>query len=210
METETSEFQTALEMLNKVRAERIFETLAAKSSPIEAIERLVVPALQEIGQGWSDGRLALSQIYMSGRFCEELVDRALPTGALTRRDRPRAAIAVLNDYHMLGKRIVYALVRASGFELADYGRMDVTALVERTKADRLQVLMISTLMLPSALEVGKVRSKLDHAGWPGRLIVGGAPFRLDPMLYREVGADAMCMSAHEAVDLLRSWQGDPQ
>jgi PAS domain S-box-containing protein len=86
---------------------------------------LVVPALEQMGSAWQDGSVALSQVYMAGRFCEELVERVLPPSDPDRKHQPRSAIVLLNDYHMLGKRIVYSVMRASGFELFDYGRMDV-------------------------------------------------------------------------------------
>jgi methanogenic corrinoid protein MtbC1 len=73
--------------------------------------------------------VALSQVYMAGRFCEALVERVLPPSDPDRKHQPRSAIVALNDHHLLGKRIVYAQMRASGFELFDYGRMDVPELV---------------------------------------------------------------------------------
>lgn len=116
---------------------------------------------------------------------------------------------VLGDYHELGKRIVYAVLRASGFELFDYGRLDVDGLVARAQADGVHVLLVSTLILPSALQVAAVSRRL-RASNPGiRIAVGGAPFRFDHQLWREVGADAMGASAADAVGLLRRWM-EPQ
>ena len=95
------------------------------------VDQVVVPALEQIGLAWEKGDVALSQVYMSGRICEELVEQVLPPSDPDRKHQPRSAIVVLCDYHMLGKRIVYSQMRASGFELFDYGRMDVDELVER-------------------------------------------------------------------------------
>jgi methanogenic corrinoid protein MtbC1 len=147
---------------------------------------------------------------MSGRFCEELVDKVLPPSDPDRKHQPRSAIVVLNDYHMLGKRIVYSLMRASGFELFDYGHMDVDALVERAIADRIRVLLISVLILPSALKVREVCERLKAAGAPVKVVVGGAPFQFDPQLWREVGADAMGLSAAEAITIVEAWMGEMQ
>jgi methanogenic corrinoid protein MtbC1 len=164
-----------------------------------------VPALAEVGAAWEDGSVALSQIYMSGRFCEELVERVLPASDPDRKHQPRSAIVVLSDYHMLGKRIVYSVMRASGFELFDYGRMDVDALVERVLADRIRVLLISVLILPSALKVREVCARLKASGNDIRVIVGGAPFLFDEAMWREVGADAMGRNAADAVTIVRRW-----
>jgi methanogenic corrinoid protein MtbC1 len=139
---------------------------------------------------------------MSGRFCEELIERVFPPSDPDRKHQPRSAVVVLSDYHMLGKRIVYSLMRASGFELFDYGRMDVAELVQRTQADGIKVLLISVLMLPSALKVREVR---DALGPETRIAVGGAPFLFDAQLWQEVGADAMGRSAADAVRIVERW-----
>ena len=62
-------------------------------------------------------------------------------------------------------------------------------------------------MLPSALQVREVRAGLWAAGANVRLIVGGAPFRLDAHLWQEVGADAMGRNAAEAVALVSGFAG---
>jgi methanogenic corrinoid protein MtbC1 len=203
-------FREALESLDRVGAESVFAQALTSLVPIQVIEQVVVPALEQVGVAWQEGSLALSQVYMSGRLCEELVERVLPPSDPDRKHQPRSAIVVLSDYHMLGKRIVYSLMRASGFELFDYGRMDVDELVERAVADKIRVLLISVLMLPSALKVREVSARLKAAAIPVRIAVGGAPFLFDDQLWREVGADAMGRSAAEAVTIVESWMGELQ
>ena len=203
-------FREALESLDRVKAERAFSEALNYLTPIQAVEQVVVPALEQIGAAWEDGSVALSQVYMSGRVCEELVESVLPASDPDRKHQPRSAIVVLSDYHMLGKRIVYSLMRASGFELFDYGRMDVDELVTRVLAEKIRVLLISVLILPSALKVREVCARLKAAGTPIKVAVGGAPFLFDDQLWREVGADAMGRSAADAVTIVRDWMGDLQ
>ena len=208
MEQEIDRFCAALEALDRVRAEAIFYGALARMPPVQAIERLVVPALDQMGRGWQEGRVALSQVYMGSRYCEELVGRVLPPSDPDRKRQPRAAIAVLDDHHLLGKQIVYSVLRASGFELFDYGSLGREELVERVLADRLEVLLISVLMLPSALGVAAVVAQLRARGSAVRIAVGGALFLFDAGLWREVGADAMGRNAADAVKLLEGWMGE--
>jgi methanogenic corrinoid protein MtbC1 len=203
-------FRESLEMLDRVTAENVFKQALTTMTPIQAVEQVVVPALEQMGAAWEDGSVALSQVYMSGRFCEELVEQALPPSDPDRKHQPRSAIVVLSDYHMLGKRIVYSVMRASGFELFDYGRMDVDALVERALADKIRVLLISVLILPSALKVREVCTRLRAAGSGIKVVVGGAPFLFDERMWREVGADAMGRSAADAVAIVQGWMGEMQ
>jgi methanogenic corrinoid protein MtbC1 len=198
-------FREALETLDRIGAESIVNQARSEMTPIQVVDQVVVPALEQIGQAWETGDVALSQVYMSGRICEELVEQVLPPSDPDRKHQPRSAIVVLCDYHMLGKRIVYSQMRASGFELFDYGRMDVDELVERALADQIRVLLISVLMLPSALKVKQVCARLKAAGAPIRIAVGGAPFLFDDRLWQEVGADAMGHNAADAVSLVEGW-----
>lgn len=206
LELLSNELHDALKALDRPRIESIFQQAVGASDPMLAVEALMVPALIRMGEEWDDGRVALSQIYMSSRICEDIVTRLLPASAAGRKESPRQAIVVLSDYHLLGKRIVLSVMRASGFDILDYGRMDVDELVERVIADDLKILLISVLMLPSALKVKAVRAALDCRGCRVRIAVGGAPFLFDTELWREVGADAMGRNAADAVTIVRRWR----
>ncbi len=206
--------QTFLAALLAIDRHKLGEmaTAVAAAEPLAAIDELVVPALEEIGARWEQGKVSLSQVYMSGRLCEELFSQLQPSEAagLDGRDesepnRPlRIAISTLDDYHLLGKRMVAAVLRASGYPLQDYGTANAASLAEWVERDRIQILLLSVLMLPSALRVQELRKLLDAAGVQVHLLVGGAPFRFDPNLWREVGADGTGASAADALALVRA------
>lgn len=201
------DFETTLLSLDRVAARRLIAEARRNLTSMEIVDQLIVTALTDIGESWQQGDAALSQIYMSGRICEDIVDELLPPGDPNRKDQPPMAIAVLNDYHMLGKRIVYASLRAAGYNLLDYGRVTSEEAVQRAIEDNISVLLISTLMLNSALQVKDVTDALKAHSGGIRVIVGGAPFLFDHGLWREVNADAMGQSAAEAVSLVHSVLG---
>ena len=205
LEARRPELREALESLDRGRVEPVFAAALKDLPPIEMVESLLVPVLARLGDDRCAGKVALSQIYLTGRICEDLVERLLPARAQEPAARPRRAIAVLDDYHVLGKRIVLSVLRASGIAVVDYGRLQVDPLVDRVVADDLEQLLISVLMLPSALEVKTVRAALTRRGHRVKVGVGGAPFLLDPELWREVGADAFGRSASDAVAIVRGW-----
>lgn len=97
---------------------------------------------------------------------------------------------LLNDYHALGKRIVYSVMRASGFELFDYGRMDVRP-GGGARADRPHP-RADDFGADAALGAQGARGMCpaESADSGIRVLVGGAPFLFDAQLWREVGADA--------------------
>jgi methanogenic corrinoid protein MtbC1 len=201
-------FQTALLMLDKLSARQILEESVYSIGTVPSLESIVTNALQDIGEKWQEGSLALSQVYMSGKICEELIDELLPPGVPGRRNQPRTAIAVFEDYHMLGKRIVGSVVRSSGFELLDLGRLDLETLARRVVEEKVEILLLSVLMLPSALRIRAFKERIDREGIRLKLMVGGAPFRMDGNLWREVGADATGANAFEAVELMNRFAGE--
>lgn len=198
------QFEQALLSLDRFGVKTLLQGQGNEPPTLQEVEGLIVPALERIGTGWEEGRVALSQVYMGGRLCEELMDALLPSSAPGRIDMPRMAIAALEDYHLLGMRLVYSVLHASGFALERYGRQEVGELVDRVTVDRVQILLVSVLMLRSAVLVRELRSRLDAAGCRVKLVVGGAPFRLDPVLWREVGADATADSASGSVAVIRN------
>lgn len=202
MEKPMMQLVDALMAADRLGAQSIVDGATEDLPPIGVVENLIVPALEFLGRGWEKGDLALSQVYMGGRICERMVDALMPPASPDRKDQPRMAVCVLQDHHMLGKQIVYSLLRAGGFELTDYGYMTVDAVVRRVVEDRIKVLLISVLMLPSALQIQQVTAALQKTAPDTKVVVGGAPFTFDGQLWQEVGAHAVCTSASDVVPVI--------
>ena len=200
-------YQSALLSVDRARAEEVLrEALAVLETPLEVAELCLAPVLEQMGEAWENGQLALSQIYMASRISEELVERILPPPRELRGETPRIALALLEDHHMLGKQLVQSALRLAGIAVLDWQRVSVDELVARAIQERPDLILISTLMLRAALRVREVREKLDRAGLAIPIYVGGAPFRFDPLLWREVGASAMGANSAEAIRLVSSFR----
>lgn len=197
----TEELERALLLLDRKRTEEILNEASTFGSPIEIAGQLISSALKNIGDAWEKGNLALSQVYMSGIICEELIDKILPPQSSVRISQPKMAIGVFEDYHLLGKRIVYSTLRASGFELTDLGGgLSVETLVDVVVKEKIKILLLSVLMLPSAIRIKELKKKLT--GIDVKVIVGGAPFRFDEKLWIEVEADGYGKDSSDAVKMV--------
>ncbi|HOZ12149.1 MAG TPA: cobalamin-dependent protein [Thermotogota bacterium] len=197
------DFENALLKIDRINAASIFRGFTQESKEFHPVEQLVVGSLDRIGEKWELGTVSLAQVYMSGRICEELIDEYLPKAKVNRKDSPRIAIALLIDRHALGKKIVTSLLRAAGYEVTDFGDgLTPERIVEKTIESRIEILLISTLMYVSALKVEELRGQFDREGYRVKIIVGGAPFRLDEGLWERVGADAGSRTASDVFDLL--------
>jgi len=206
-----ADMESALLAVDRMRAGKIVKDSCTPGSAVTCLETLIVPALENVGRRWEAGDAALSQVYMSGRICEDIVDSMLPAGDPRRVDHPKMAIAVLEDHHTLGKRIVVSVLRAGGFEVTDYGSgLPVDQLVEQVTRDNVRILLISTLMLPAALRSKEAIARIKQALPETKIIVGGAPFNFDPGLWTEVGADAMGHTASDTLALVKAMSGEMQ
>jgi methanogenic corrinoid protein MtbC1 len=99
--------------------------------------------------------------------------------------------------------MVSAVLRSHGYDFWDFGQgLTVEQLVELTEEHQVEILLISTLMLASALKIKSVRAQLTARGRAVKIIAGGAPFRFDSALWRQVGADADGKNATDIVAVL--------
>ncbi len=195
------QMERALLSVDQLAAEQVVDSLR-EARPLEIVEGVIVPAMEAVGSGWEEGSVALSQVYMSARICEKLVDTITLSHEALRKPQPNMAIVVLEDYHMLGKRIIHSVMRGAGYAVDDLGRKDADSLVDAIEEQKIEIILISTLMLRSALRVGYLKESLDKRGLNTTIIVGGAPFRFDSNLWKEVGADATATGASGLLPLI--------
>ena len=192
--------ESALLSLDEAAAENIIRNAVKEASPIKIAGDLISTTLKRIGDIWEKGDLSLSQVYMSGLICERIIDKVLPAESASRKNQPKMAIAVLEDFHMLGKRIIYSSLRASGIELVDLGGgLSIEDLVRIVEEQKIKILLISVLMLPSALHIKNLKSRLTD---DVKIVVGGAPFRFDENLWKEIGADYYGKDSAEAIEIV--------
>lgn len=204
METDTQiqDLMQALIGLDRLYVRDLFEK--NEEIPVfETIDRIVVPALDQIGERWEKGELALSQVYMSSILIQEVIGSITTSHAVTPRNSPPIGIASFEDHHLLGYQILTNLVRSAGYALYQYKVQNGQGLLDLVRKDRIEILLLSSLMLPSALRIRDFIFRLREEGFTTKVIVGGAPFRLDPELFREIGADYMAVSAADVLPILQ-------
>lgn len=195
-------FERALLMLDRTTAEEILRQQGGITPSV--LESTVVPALTSIGQAWEAGDLALSQVYMSGRLCQQIVESGAPDRVVARSGQPVIAVVALDGGHVLGKQLVIHMLRSGGYDVIDLGAgLAVADVVAEVAARGVDILLVSVLMVRSALAVADLRAALPDT----KIVVGGAPFRIDPGLANEVGADSLGRSASDALEAVRALGG---
>lgn len=170
-----------------------------------SLEEVMYESLETLGKEWEAGDASLAQVYMSGVICEKLADKHFPKSNVSNPEDLKIVIAALEDHHVLGKRIVLSVLSSSGIHADDCGVLDVGSMLEVIKNDMPDILMISTLMIGSALKVQQVVQKGKQIKPDLKVVVGGAPFRLDKDLADLVGADAVAYNAFDGVRIVNEY-----
>jgi 5-methyltetrahydrofolate--homocysteine methyltransferase len=115
---------------------------------------------------------------------------------------------VKGDLHDLGKNMVGAMLRTSGFEVTDLGK-DVSAdvIVEKVTELRPSIVGLSALLTTTVPYQETVIRKLEASGLRDRVkvMVGGAP--VTPEWADKIGADGYANNAPEAVEIARKLVG---
>jgi 5-methyltetrahydrofolate--homocysteine methyltransferase len=169
---------------------------------MEALEGYLKPAMERIGRLYSERRIYLPQLIQAAqtsRPCFEAIESLLPEGG----GKERFVIAtVKGDIHDIGKNIVSAIVRSSGFEVIDLGKdVDTDRIVGAVQDHRPLALGLSAMMTTTAPRIAEVVAALKEEGVKVPIIAGGAS--LNERLVKELGADRYAKDAIDAVDLLK-------
>jgi len=199
--------EAAFEVVNAALAEGV--------TPEDIVFKVVIPAVEELMSGINkDPDANLAQHFMTAQIAAEVTEKMLEKFQHPPEIIGRVVIGTASgDLHSLGKRIVMGCLKALMVETIDLG-VNVTAqrFVDEAVAHDAQVIAISAMMVHTATgEHGArgVRKLLHERGLEDRIriVVGGAPYRFDSELFKNVGADAWASDGVSAgkviVDLIK-------
>lgn len=152
------------------------EALLEEETPLEVIDRHIIPALDRAGERYEEGSLFLPQLMASAEAVKAAFDtlRArLPQGA---GDKGTILLAtVKNDVHDIGKNIVKMLLENYGYHVVDLGRdVPPEAVVQAALETRAPLVGLSSLMTTTAQNIAETIRALREAGAPCKVMVGGA------------------------------------
>lgn len=115
----------------------INQALGDGAAPLEIIEKVLNPALKEVGDKFGQGDIYLPELIMSAEAMQAAIELLEPLLAAQNQkiESPGRVVmaTVQGDIHDIGKNIVCAMLRANGFEVLDLGR-DVPAATIVTEA----------------------------------------------------------------------------
>jgi corrinoid protein of di/trimethylamine methyltransferase len=188
----------------------------AGMDPKAILEEGMAVAMFDLGEMWKRGEVFLPEVVASAEVfkrCNAIVEPAL----LAQKDPDAESNALVlmctvkGDLHDLGKNMVGAMLRTSGFDVHDMGK-DVSAdhIVEAINELQPQILGMSALLTTTVPHQETVIKRLVQEGLRDRVkvMVGGAP--VTPEWADRIGADGYANNAPEAVEIARKLVGAAQ
>ena len=171
---------------------------------LDLVTEEIIPALDEVGQGFEAKRIFLPQLMMSAEAAEAAVaeiKKKASSGGDAQASKGTVVLAtVKGDIHDIGKNIVKLLLENYGFTVADLGKdvppETVLEAVERLHAPICGLSARMTTTVPAMAETVKLVH--EKAPWC-KIMVGGAV--LTEEYAREIGADGYGKDAMASVRL---------
>ena len=167
---------------------------------LDIINGELVPALDQVGQGFEKGTLFLPQLLMSAEAAKgafQVLQGYLPAGES--QGEPQILLAtVQGDIHDIGKNIVKVLLESYRFRVLDLGKdVPPETIVAAAQARKIPLVGLSALMTTTAPAMAETIRQLRQAGLACKIVVGGAVITQD--YARQIGADCYAPDAMATV-----------
>ena len=184
----------------------------AEVDPKVILEQGMATAMFILGEMWKRGEVFLPEVVASAaifKMCNAIVEPALLAQRVEGDEGDLVLLAtVKGDLHDLGKNMVGAMLRTSGFEVTDLGK-DVNAdtIVAKIRELKPKIIGMSALLTTTVPYQETVIKRLIAEGLRDQVIVmvGGAP--VTPEWAEKIGADGYANNAPEAVEIARKLVG---
>jgi len=186
------------------------------TDPKVVLEEGMAVAMFDLGEMWKRGDVFLPEVVASAEVFKECNAIIEPVLLAQRTDEDEVATLVVlgtvkGDLHDLGKNMVGAMLRTSGFEVLDLGK-DVSAdrFVEAIREHTPAIVGMSALLTTTVPYQQTVIERLATEGLRDsvKVMVGGAP--VTPEWAARIGADGYAHNAPEAVELAKKLVGRSQ
>lgn len=167
--------------------------------------------LNRIGDLWEKEEIPLTSVYVASKIAEELAKTRLRPEIEGKSPKGTIVMGTVSeDTHSLGKNIVKRFL-SPFFEVHDLGNdvrlEDFIHHAKRTEAD---IIAVSALMMNSIQQLPHLRDLVEQTEWTQKpkILVGGAPFSINPELCEKVGADDCSGFAFDTVEKAMILLGD--
>lgn len=180
------------------------EELALGTKAEAIINEYLIPAINEVGQYFNDGKYFLPQLIRSANTMKTAIDYVEPL--LEKKDSgvvlPTIVIAtVKGDIHDIGKNLVVLMLKNYGYPVIDMGKdVPPEEIVRVAMEENAAVIGLSALMTTTMMRMQDVVDVAKEKGCTAKIVIGGACITEE--FAEEIGADAYAKDAADTVKVV--------
>ena len=206
VEAEDEGFDDGLEGQPGV-TELVNEALENGVEPKEIVMEALTKSMEEVGEKFERDEYLIPDMLASAECVGVAMDILSPhlmkAGVKSKGKFVIATVA--GDLHDIGKNIVAIMLKGAGYQIIDLGTdVSVDRVISAVKENEAPFVGLSALLTTTMRVMGEVVKKLEQEGLRDRVkvLIGGAP--TSAAFAQEIGADAYCKDAFDAIDVLKT------
>ena len=181
------------------------EALAEGEDPTMLLNEILLPAINEVGELFDQGKYFLPQLIASAEAMKNAIEILEPLLLKESEgdEKPVVVIATVEgDIHDIGKNLVALMLKNYGFRIIDLGKdVPKEEIILAAKENHAQIIALSALMTTTMQRMREVIALAKQEGLNAKVMIGGAVITQD--YADEIGADGYSQDAAEAVKLAK-------
>lgn len=208
LEAEDEGFDPGLEGQPAV-TELMQQALEQGVDPKEIVIGALTRSMETVGEKFERNEYLIPDMLASaecvGLAMEMLAPHLIKAGVKSKGKFIIATVA--GDLHDIGKNIVAIMLKGAGYEVIDLGTdVSVDRILEAVKQHQAPFVGLSALLTTTMRVMGDVVQRLEGEGLRQqvKVLIGGAP--TSPEFAQQIGADAYCKDAFQAIDKLKTYE----
>ncbi|MGD8372341.1 MAG: corrinoid protein [Syntrophobacterales bacterium] len=206
VEAEDEGFDDGLEGQPGV-TELVNQALEDGVEPKEIVIEALTKSMEEVGEKFERDEYLIPDMLASaecvGVAMDILSPHLLKAGVKSKGKFVIATVA--GDLHDIGKNIVAIMLKGAGYQIIDLGTdVSVERIIGAVKENEAPFIGLSALLTTTMRVMGEVIKNLEQEGLRDsvKVLIGGAP--TSASFAQEIGADAYCKDAFDAIDVLKT------
>lgn len=181
------------------------EALEAGVTPNDIMNEALIPAMNQVGQKFTDGKIFVPQMLLSAKAMNASMEHLKPFFSSGEVKRKGTFIlgTVFGDLHDIGKNLVGMMVEGAGWEVIDLG-IDVKTekFVETLQQHPSAVVGLSALLTTTMSNMEPIIKAIKEMSPETKVLVGGAP--LSQEFATSIGADGYGKDPQESINWLET------
>ncbi len=188
----------------KEAIEKTKTMLEKNISPLDIINKDIIPALNLVGRKYEDRELFLPELILSAeatKECFNVLKDAIKKDDKENLNKKIILATVKGDIHDIGKNIVKVILENYGFEIIDLGKdVPIETIVKKTMEEDVKLVGLSALMTTTVLNMEDTIKELKKR-CKCKIMVGGAVLNED--YAKMINADFYAKDALDGVKIAK-------